>query len=158
MRMQVHSLALLSGLRILCCCGCGIDLSCSSDLIPILGTSICLSCSLKKKKKKKKKKKVILNLTEWLMVEWWNGLVWFHTKPFHCHLNLHYSPHNWGWASCHMIGHFVIALQWTVFRNCSSVSRLGSWCCFFNALLIGLSLLNESRGPHLPMVWSRLHI
>ena len=69
MRMQVWSLTLLSGLRIRCCCelqgrlwtrlGSGIAVtvvyarSCSSDLIPSLGTSICCECGPKKEKKKK---------------------------------------------------------------------------------------------------------
>ena len=67
MKMQVWSLALLSGLRIWHCCklwqghGCGSDLmllvavlwvgSCSSDLTPRPGTSLCCRCNSKKKKK-----------------------------------------------------------------------------------------------------------
>ena len=73
MRTQVRSLALLSGLSIrccrelwcrsqmaawiLCCCGCGIGSSYSSDLTPSLGTAICCRCGPKKKKKKKQTKK-----------------------------------------------------------------------------------------------------
>ena len=66
MRMWVQSLALLSGLRIWCCCGvgqrCGSDLvlSCHcrpAAAVPIrtlaLGTYICLGTALKKSKKKK---------------------------------------------------------------------------------------------------------
>ena len=65
MRMQVQSLASLSGLRIQCCCelsgrsqtqlGSGIALvvveagSCSSNSAPRLGTSICSGCSPKNK-------------------------------------------------------------------------------------------------------------
>ena len=41
-RMQVRSLARLSGLRIRCCCSCGLGLDCGSDLIPGLGTSYAL--------------------------------------------------------------------------------------------------------------------
>ena len=39
--------------RILRCCGCGQASSCSSNLTPSLGTSICCGCSPKKTKKKK---------------------------------------------------------------------------------------------------------
>ena len=42
-----------SGLRIWCCCSCGIDCSCGSNLIPGPGTSTCHGCSRGKKKKKK---------------------------------------------------------------------------------------------------------
>ena len=68
MRLQVWSLALLSGWRIQCCCelwcrsqmrlGSAIAVvvayasSCSSDLTTRLGTSICRKCGTKKKKKK----------------------------------------------------------------------------------------------------------
>ena len=52
-RVQVQSLALLSGLSILHCCGCGIGWHCSSDSIPSLGTSICCGCGLKKQNKPK---------------------------------------------------------------------------------------------------------
>ena len=68
--MQVHSLALLSGLRIWhchscgvgceyaariwCCHGCGVDHSCSSDLSSGPGTFICLKHSHKKRKREKK--------------------------------------------------------------------------------------------------------
>ena len=47
----VQSQAQQSGLRIPCCCSSGVDHSCSSDLIPGLGTSICCRCGKKKKKK-----------------------------------------------------------------------------------------------------------
>ena len=73
MRMWVRSLASTSGLRIQCCCellcrlqmrlrshccsGCRQEGSCSSDLAPTLGTSICQVCTPKKKKKKKKQPK-----------------------------------------------------------------------------------------------------
>ena len=69
-RLQVRSLALLSGLRIRCCrelsCRSQMQLrsgvavavalagSYSSDLTPSLGTSICSGCGPKKSKKKKK--------------------------------------------------------------------------------------------------------
>ena len=43
--------------QVWCCHGCGVGLSCSSDLAPSLGTSICSRCSLRKKKEEKKKKK-----------------------------------------------------------------------------------------------------
>ena len=68
MRLWVRSLASFSGLRIGCCCelGCrsqtrlrsGIAVSvvsagsCSSDLTPSLGTSMCCGCSPKKTKDK----------------------------------------------------------------------------------------------------------
>ena len=70
MRMQVRSLALLSGLRIQHCCdlwcrlwlGSGVAVavaSCySSDLIPSLGTPICHGYGPKKQKKKKTKKTI----------------------------------------------------------------------------------------------------
>ena len=70
MRMQVPSLALLGGLRILCChelwCRSQTQLRSdiavalvyaggySSDLTPSLGTSICHLCGPKRPKKKKK--------------------------------------------------------------------------------------------------------
>ena len=67
----VRSLALLNGLRIRCCrelqCGSqrwlgsgmamAVASSCSSNLTPGLGTSICHRCVLKKKKKRKKERK-----------------------------------------------------------------------------------------------------
>ena len=73
MRMQVQTLALLSGLRIQCCCelwyrsqmwlrsGSAVAVvkagSCSSKSKLSLGTSICHKwCGLKNPKKKKKKK------------------------------------------------------------------------------------------------------
>ena len=55
-RMWVRSPTSFNGLRIQCCCGCGIGHSCSSDLPPTLGTSIWRRCSPKKIKRKKKKK------------------------------------------------------------------------------------------------------
>ena len=54
-RMQVQSLAFLSGLRIQCCHGCGVGLSCSTKLSPSPATSVCCRFSPKKKRKKKKK-------------------------------------------------------------------------------------------------------
>ena len=71
MRMQVQSLAPLSGLRIRHCCGTGCRYgsdptllwlwlwagSYSSDSTPSLGTSICHRYDTKKQKKKKKKDK-----------------------------------------------------------------------------------------------------
>ena len=72
MRLQVQSLALLSGLRIQHCrelwcrsqtqLGSGVDVavavavagSCSSDQTPSLGTSICCECGPKEQKKKNK--------------------------------------------------------------------------------------------------------
>ena len=76
MRIQVRSLASLSGLRIWCCCelwyssqiwlGSGVAVavvqanSCSLDKMPILGTSICCRCG-PKKPKKTKQKKLLLN-------------------------------------------------------------------------------------------------
>ena len=51
MRMQVRSLALLSGSAIQCFYGCGSDSTLS------LGGAIGCDCSLKKQKKEKKKKK-----------------------------------------------------------------------------------------------------
>ena len=63
-----------SGLRIQCGCSCGIDSSCSSDLILGPGTSI--HHKYGQKKKKRKKKKTIR--THWLVeyqhhweVQWW---------------------------------------------------------------------------------------
>ena len=68
MRLQVPSLASLTGLRIQCCCelwcrlqaqlGSGVAAAvaqtggCSSSSTPNLGTSICCRCSPKKQKKK----------------------------------------------------------------------------------------------------------
>ena len=70
MRLRVRSLALLSGLRIWCCCELwcrlqtwfrsGIAVAVaqasgySSDLTPSLGTSVCRGCSPKEQEKKKK--------------------------------------------------------------------------------------------------------
>ena len=39
----------------MCCCGCGTALSCSSDLTPSLGTSVCHRYDPKKKRKNKNK-------------------------------------------------------------------------------------------------------
>ena len=74
MRLRIQSLALLSGLRIRCCCElwCRSQMrlrsdvavavvqasSYSSDSTPSLGTSICCRCGPKKTKRPKKKKKV----------------------------------------------------------------------------------------------------
>ena len=69
MRTRVHSLALLSGLRIRNCCEqwCRLQVqlgpraamavtgSCSSDSTPSLGTSICHKCSPTKQNKQQKK-------------------------------------------------------------------------------------------------------
>ena len=73
MMMQVPSLALLGGLRIQHCrelwcrsqmwLGCHVAVavveagSCSCDLTPNLGTSICGRCGPKKKKKERKERK-----------------------------------------------------------------------------------------------------
>ena len=73
MRMWAQSLASFSGLKIQCCCKLKYRLqmwlrssiavavvwacSCSSDLTPSLGTSICHTCSPKEKVKNKNKKK-----------------------------------------------------------------------------------------------------
>ena len=46
--------------QIWCCCGCGVGLSCSSNLTPSLETSICCRCSYKKTKNKKNPKNEIL--------------------------------------------------------------------------------------------------
>ena len=46
--VRVRSLAQHSGLRIWCCCNCGVDDSCNSDSIPGLGISICHGCGHKK--------------------------------------------------------------------------------------------------------------
>ena len=64
MKMQVQSLASISELRIQCWCGSGVGLSCSYDLIPNPGTSICHRCGPKKKKRKKKGIIVILRHNE----------------------------------------------------------------------------------------------
>ena len=45
MEAWVQSPAWHSGLRIQCCCSCGIGHSCDLDLIPGLGISICPGCS-----------------------------------------------------------------------------------------------------------------
>ena len=80
MRMQVRSLALLSGLRIWGChelwCRLQMQLrsciavavvgSCGSDCIPSLGTSVCRECGPKKQKKKKKESDLRLG--------WWGGV------------------------------------------------------------------------------------
>ena len=55
MRMQVPSLALLSGLRIQCCFTMVQAGSCSSNSPPSLGTSICPGCGPRKAKKKKER-------------------------------------------------------------------------------------------------------
>ena len=68
-RMRVQSMALLSGLRIRCCCklqhrsqmqiksriAVAVVSTASSNLPPSLGTSICHRCGSKKKKREKKK-------------------------------------------------------------------------------------------------------
>ena len=75
MRMQVRSLALLSGLRIWCCyelwCRCRHSsypkllwpwcrpAAASSDSTPSLGASICCGCDPKKTKKKKEKESMV---------------------------------------------------------------------------------------------------
>ena len=52
-----QAVALVAGIAwILCCYGCGVGLSCSSDSTPSLETYICHGYSHKKKKRKKKKK------------------------------------------------------------------------------------------------------
>ena len=80
MRMQVGSLALLSGLRIWHCVELRCRLqtqfgscvvvavagSCSSNWIPSLGTSICLRCS--PKKQQQQQKKVMFGVP--VMVQW----------------------------------------------------------------------------------------
>ena len=50
---QVQSLAWLSGLRIQCCCSCGLGCNYSSDLIPGWGTPYAAGRPKKGKKKKK---------------------------------------------------------------------------------------------------------
>ena len=56
---------------ILCCCGCGVGSSYSSDSTPSLGTSVCGEFGPKKEKKKKKAKVSTLHgeirgmLTNW---------------------------------------------------------------------------------------------
>ena len=47
-----------SGLRIWCCCSCGVGCSFSLDSIPGLGTSLCHRYGRKKKRKGKKKKNI----------------------------------------------------------------------------------------------------
>ena len=54
MKIWVLSLALLSGLRIWCCCGYGVG---HSNLNSSLGTSICHGRGPKKQKERKRKKK-----------------------------------------------------------------------------------------------------
>ena len=51
MRMRVQSLALLSGLRIQHCHGCGVGQQLQLRFNPSLGTSICHRCGLKKQNK-----------------------------------------------------------------------------------------------------------
>ena len=78
-RMRVPSLAPLSGLRIRPCCklswrsqmwlwsGVAVAVgqaSCSSDLTPSLGTSICHWCGPKKEKRRKKKKLSYLEMSQ----------------------------------------------------------------------------------------------
>ena len=52
MRMEVQSLALISGLRILCCCGCGVGQQLQLLFNPYLGTYICCKYGPKRTKKK----------------------------------------------------------------------------------------------------------
>ena len=55
METQVWSLAQHSGLRIWHCCSCSVGHSCSSDLIPGLGTPCAMGWPKKKEKKKREK-------------------------------------------------------------------------------------------------------
>ena len=59
--------------QIQCCCGCGIDPSCSSNSTPGLGYSIWCKCSLKKNNSSKIKFKEVKNKS-WIM-EFPGGLV-----------------------------------------------------------------------------------
>ena len=101
MRMQVRSLASLSGLRIWCCS----ELWCmsqtrlrsgvavvqasgySSDLPPRLGTSICHRCDPKKKNKKHFSlerlclRNYLLRISLWLGVKSYLGEVWGEAEP-----------------------------------------------------------------------------
>ena len=54
--MQVRSPAGHSGLRILCCCSCGLGLDCGSDLISGPGTSYAAKNEKKKKRLQEKRK------------------------------------------------------------------------------------------------------
>ena len=68
MRLQVRSLALLRGLRIWCCCGCGVGYRHSSDSTPSLGTSMCCGCGPKKQRKKiflKQPNRLLICFTGW---------------------------------------------------------------------------------------------
>ena len=92
MRMHIQFLASISGLRIQQCCElwCRLQMqlqfgvavavaqasSCSSDLTPGLGTSICRRCGCKKEKKKPRSGQ-------------WVCLLLMGCRPF---LKLHYSP------------------------------------------------------------------
>ena len=50
-RPGFDSPALCSGLRIQCCCSCGVGHSCSPNLMSGLGASVCCGCGQKEKKK-----------------------------------------------------------------------------------------------------------
>ena len=101
MRMQVWSLASLSGLRSWCCCKlwhrlrcrCSLDLaflamawacSCRSDSTPSLGTSICRRCSHKKKERN--------NFPPYPSSP---EFKFFHLSLFHLGLKLRIYQHNW---------------------------------------------------------------
>ena len=66
MRTKVWSLALLSGLRIWHCCGCGEGQQLQLWFDPQPGTSICCGYGPKKKKEKRKKEK---NITSCFLVQ-----------------------------------------------------------------------------------------
>ena len=63
MRMQVRSVASLSGLRIWCCYSCGVGRQLQLQFNPGLGTSICHGCSPKKKTQKQRIQLWLMKMT-----------------------------------------------------------------------------------------------
>ena len=96
LRMQVQSLALLSGstirrcrglwprsqneARILCYCGCGTASSCSSNSTPSPGTSICQECGPKNQKKKREQKKKLVVNQSYQGADQCQGMISSHAK------------------------------------------------------------------------------
>ena len=90
MRMCVRSLVSISGLRVWCCCGCGIG---SSDLTPSLGTSICHVWGPKQTKEQTNKQKLKICLkkkqrltsVEFLL---WHNRIQYYTCATGCSCDL----------------------------------------------------------------------
>ena len=79
--MWVQSLAWHSGLSIWSCCSCGISCSAGWDLIPRLGTSICLICFYMPKQTNKQTNKQ-KRINEWALLESVNGSLLIKWKGF----------------------------------------------------------------------------